>query len=120
MLNCRASRLRDIVPISGMFRGKSTTGSPTRSRRLSGEPPAACPGRELRHRPGYRAACCGEDADSMAEDLEIQAQKGLDFYISYAGRDRVWAEWVGWQLQGAGFTFELDLWHWLPGDNVIL
>src|ERR1700722_1362384 len=56
----------------------------------------------------------------MAEDPQFPAQQGLNFYISYAGPDRLWAEWVGGQLQGAGYTFELDLWHRLPGDNVIL
>jgi hypothetical protein len=56
----------------------------------------------------------------MAEDPGIVDQQGLDFYVSYAGPDRLWAEWVGWQLQDAGYTFELDLWHRLPGDNIIL
>ena len=56
----------------------------------------------------------------MAEDPQFPAQQGLNFYISYAGPDRLWAEWVGGQLQGASYTFELDLWHRLPGDNVIL
>jgi TIR domain/Tetratricopeptide repeat len=56
----------------------------------------------------------------MAEDVEFQAQQGLNFFISYAGRDRLWAEWAGGQLKSAGYTFELDLWHWLPGDNIIL
>ena len=33
-----------------------------------------------------------------------------DFLVSHAGADRAWAEWVAWQLAGAGYTVELDLW----------
>ncbi|MEU6375652.1 FxSxx-COOH system tetratricopeptide repeat protein [Streptomyces sp. NPDC046909] len=29
-------------------------------------------------------------------------------FLSYAGPDRVWAEWVGWQLERAGYVVELD------------
>ncbi|MFJ3673949.1 FxSxx-COOH system tetratricopeptide repeat protein [Streptomyces sp. NPDC090106] len=42
------------------------------------------------------------------------------WFVSYAGADRVWAEWVGWQLQEAGFQVELDCWSWGAGDNFIL
>jgi hypothetical protein len=35
-----------------------------------------------------------------------------DFYISHAGPDRAWAEWVAWQLDQAGYSVELDVWHW--------
>ncbi|GIJ62603.1 FxSxx-COOH system tetratricopeptide repeat protein [Virgisporangium aurantiacum] len=41
----------------------------------------------------------------------------VDFFISYAGADRTWAEWVGWHLEAAGFTVELDVWDWNAGDN---
>ncbi|MCX5332705.1 FxSxx-COOH system tetratricopeptide repeat protein [Streptomyces sp. NBC_00140] len=40
-------------------------------------------------------------------------------YISHAGPDRAWAEWVAWQLQDAGYTVELDVWHWGAGDNFV-
>ncbi|MFJ3673777.1 FxSxx-COOH system tetratricopeptide repeat protein [Streptomyces sp. NPDC090106] len=42
------------------------------------------------------------------------------WFISYAGPDRAWAEWVGWQLLDAGFQVELDYWNWGAGDNFIL
>ncbi|MFF7185586.1 FxSxx-COOH system tetratricopeptide repeat protein [Streptomyces sp. NPDC008222] len=29
--------------------------------------------------------------------------------VSYAGPDRAWAEWVGWQLESAGYRVELDI-----------
>ncbi|NUS29512.1 MAG: toll/interleukin-1 receptor domain-containing protein [Streptomyces sp.] len=40
-------------------------------------------------------------------------------YISYAGPDRPWAEWVGWQLEAAGFAVELDVWNWRVGDDFV-
>ncbi|MFF8355860.1 FxSxx-COOH system tetratricopeptide repeat protein [Streptomyces chartreusis] len=41
-------------------------------------------------------------------------------FISHAGADRAWAEWVAWQLEDAGYTTELDHWDWAAGDNVIV
>jgi len=28
--------------------------------------------------------------------------RGVDFFVSHAGRDTAWAEWLGWQLQQVG------------------
>jgi hypothetical protein len=44
----------------------------------------------------------------------------LDFFISHAGHDRAWAEWVAWHLIDAGYNVELDSWDWGPGDNFVL
>ncbi|MFF7385943.1 FxSxx-COOH system tetratricopeptide repeat protein [Streptomyces griseoluteus] len=41
------------------------------------------------------------------------------FFISYAGTDRAWAEWVGWQLEQAGHQVILDIWDWRTGDNLV-
>jgi TIR domain/Tetratricopeptide repeat/NB-ARC domain len=41
----------------------------------------------------------------------------VDFFISHAGADRAWAEWVAWQLEQAGYTVELDVWDWAAGQN---
>jgi len=43
-----------------------------------------------------------------------------DFFISHAGHDRAWAEWVAWHLSDAGHNVELDCWDWGPGDNFVL
>ena len=40
-----------------------------------------------------------------------------DFFVSHAGADRAWAEWVAWQLNDAGYTVELDVWDWAAGQN---
>ncbi|MFF3322616.1 FxSxx-COOH system tetratricopeptide repeat protein [Streptomyces sp. NPDC002889] len=41
------------------------------------------------------------------------------FFISYAGPDRPWAEWVGWHLEQAGHHVTLDVWDWHTGDNFV-
>jgi hypothetical protein len=43
----------------------------------------------------------------------------VDFFVSHAGADRAWAEWVAWQLADAGYTVELDLWDWAAGRNLV-
>ncbi|MFF3324545.1 FxSxx-COOH system tetratricopeptide repeat protein, partial [Streptomyces sp. NPDC002889] len=40
-------------------------------------------------------------------------------FISHAGPDRQWAEWVAWRLEEAGHSVELDVWHWRAGDNFV-
>src|SRR4051794_35929254 len=42
-----------------------------------------------------------------------------DFFISHAGRDTAWAEWLAWQLQQAGYGVELDVWDWAPGEDFV-
>jgi hypothetical protein len=44
----------------------------------------------------------------------------VDVFVSYAGPDRPWAEWVAWQLLEAGYSVELDIWDWSAGDNAVL
>ena len=41
----------------------------------------------------------------------------VDFFVSYTQADRVWAEWIGWQLQQAGYTVTLQAWDFLPGTD---
>ena len=43
----------------------------------------------------------------------------VDFFISHAGRERAWAEWVAWQLTDAGYSVELDVWDWTAGRNFV-
>jgi hypothetical protein len=45
--------------------------------------------------------------------------RGTDFFISHAGRDTGWAEWLAWQLQQAGYSVELDVWDWAPGEDFL-
>jgi tetratricopeptide (TPR) repeat protein len=43
----------------------------------------------------------------------------VDVFVSHAGRDRPWAEWVAWQLEDAGLSVELDYWDWKAGENFV-
>ena len=43
----------------------------------------------------------------------------VDFFVSHAGADRAWAEWVAWQIEQAGYTVELDVWDWATGQNFV-
>jgi TIR domain len=43
----------------------------------------------------------------------------VDFFVSHAGADRAWAEWVAWQLTEAGYTVELDVRDWAAGRNFV-
>jgi hypothetical protein len=47
------------------------------------------------------------------------SSRGTDFFVSHAGRDTGWAEWLAWQLQQAGWTVELDVWDWAPGEDFV-
>jgi TIR domain-containing protein/tetratricopeptide repeat protein/NB-ARC domain-containing protein len=48
-----------------------------------------------------------------------QGVAGVDFFVSHAGRDQAWAEWVAWHLVEAGYTVELDSWDWAVGENFV-
>jgi len=43
-----------------------------------------------------------------------------DFFISYTGVDRFWAEWIAWQLEAAGYTTVIQAWDFRPGANFAL
>src|SRR3954468_11103925 len=47
------------------------------------------------------------------------SSRGTDFFISHAGRDTGWAEWLAWQLQQAEYSVELDVWDWVPGEDFV-
>jgi hypothetical protein len=44
----------------------------------------------------------------------------VDFFISHAGADLAWAEWVDAQLRAAGYTCVLDSRDWRVGENFVL
>src|SRR5258708_6940116 len=43
-----------------------------------------------------------------------------DFFISYTGADKQWAEWIAWHLEAAGYTCVLQAWDFHPGSNFVL
>ena len=38
------------------------------------------------------------------------------FFISYTGADRVWAEWIAWQVEEAGYQVKIQAWDFSPGS----
>jgi hypothetical protein len=40
-----------------------------------------------------------------------------DFFLSYQQADRAWAEWIAWQLEGAGHSVLFQGWDFVPGTN---
>jgi len=40
-----------------------------------------------------------------------------DFFISYNGADRSWAEWIAWQLESEGYTTVIQAWDFLAGSS---
>ncbi|WP_329332259.1 FxSxx-COOH system tetratricopeptide repeat protein [Streptomyces sp. NBC_00663] len=67
-------------------------------------------------RMGATVAAAAQEPEeaSVAEEANRQT-----VFISYAGADRAWAEWVAWHLNAAGFAVELDIWHWRTGDDFV-
>jgi hypothetical protein len=59
-----------------------------------------------------------QDEVSVAEDdVSVDGVDGLDFFISYTGIDREWAEWIAWELRADGYEVRLQAWHFVPGSN---
>jgi hypothetical protein len=42
-----------------------------------------------------------------------------DFFISYTRADRIWAEWVAWQPEEAGYTTIIQAWDFAPGGTFL-
>ncbi len=40
-----------------------------------------------------------------------------DFFVSYTGADRKWAEWIAWQLEDADYRVLVQAWDMVPGSN---
>jgi tetratricopeptide (TPR) repeat protein len=45
--------------------------------------------------------------------------QGRDFFISYTQVNRLWAEWIAVQLEGAGYTTVLQAWDFRPGRDFL-
>lgn len=43
-----------------------------------------------------------------------------DFFISYTGNDRTWAEWIAWVLEEVGYSVIIQAWDFRVGGNFVL
>ena len=42
-----------------------------------------------------------------------------DFFVSYTGVDRGWAEWIAWQLRSVGYAVTLQAWDFTPDRDFV-
>ncbi len=47
----------------------------------------------------------------------MSAMGRWDFFLSYAAEDRLWAEWLAWQLESAHYRVLIRAWDFVPGSN---
>src|SRR5262249_42322656 len=52
--------------------------------------------------------------------ISTQTAMMKDFFISYNRADRVWAEWLAWQLEDAGWSTVIQAWDFRPGSHFVL
>src|ERR1700712_4441280 len=45
--------------------------------------------------------------------------RGRDFFISYTGVNRAWAEWIAVELERAGYTTVLQAFDFPPGSDFV-
>jgi hypothetical protein len=43
--------------------------------------------------------------------------QAADFFVSYTGADRAWAEWIAWQLEAEGYEVVVQAWDFTPGKS---
>jgi TIR domain len=43
----------------------------------------------------------------------------IDFFVSYTGVDRAWAEWIAWVLEAAGYTVRVQGWDFRAGSHFV-
>ena len=46
-------------------------------------------------------------------------QEKKDFFISYTGADRQWAEWIAWRLEEEGYSTILQAWDFHSSSNFV-
>ena len=83
-----------------------------------GRPGHAAPARE----PGRAGAWQGRQPamTSNHDPAGIQPPRVLkDYFISRAGDDAPWAQWIAWQLEAAGYSVIVQDWDFGPGGNFI-
>jgi hypothetical protein len=56
---------------------------------------------------------------ALGNTWAVGGKQRINFFVSHAGADRAWAEWVAWQLTDAEYTVELDVWDWAAGRNFV-
>ena len=90
-----------------------------RARTLSRPSPDLRPERTLAHLGNMAHLHSPRACGGAGRDTGDVGGDRADLFVSHAGADRAWAEWVAWQLTDAGYTVELDVWDWAAGRNFV-
>jgi hypothetical protein len=56
-------------------------------------------------------------SDRTAEPGRLDPPGEVDFFVSYVGGDQPWAEWIGWELERAGYRVLVRAWDLVPGRS---
>lgn len=51
----------------------------------------------------------------MGAKDQDEARPERNFFISYTGKDKAWAEWLAWVIEEAGYTTCVQAWDFAPG-----
>lgn len=54
----------------------------------------------------------------MSKDNSIHTK--ADFFISFSGQDKKWADWIAWTLDELGYAVIYQPWDFAPGTNFVL
>ena len=55
--------------------------------------------------------------DGDSRNATAGEPEGWDFFISYTTADQSWAEWIAWQLEGAGYRVLIQAWAFPRGTS---
>jgi tetratricopeptide (TPR) repeat protein len=47
----------------------------------------------------------------------VAGDDAWDFFVSYTGVDKAWAEWIAWELEAQGHSALIQAWDMVPGTN---
>lgn len=56
---------------------------------------------------------------SAVPQFDGSSGEKIDFFVSRAGADSAWAQWIAWQLEAAGYRTVIQDWDFSPGVNII-
>ena len=52
--------------------------------------------------------------------VEVEGHdRGVHFFVSYTASDRIWAEWIAWQLEDAGHSVVIQAWDFRPASDFV-
>lgn len=66
--------------------------------------------------PGQEAARGQAAAPGSVHNAE-PSPHAIDFFISYSPADELWASWIAWELESAGYRTMLQAWDFIPSTN---